>query len=77
MAFFSSLVFGFLSPFYITTLPGVEPAAARNWFGFTHGDGLIWGKVKGEHLSHTGTDELHSALALRQPLLSILGGKSS
>lgn len=76
MAFFSSLVFGFLSPFYITPLPGVGPAAARNWnwFGFTRGDGSIWEKVTGEHLSHTGTHELHSVLALTQPLLSISGG---
>lgn len=75
MAFFSSLVFGRLSPFYITPLPGVGPAAAKNWFGFAHGDGSIGEKVTGEHLSDAGTDEFHSPPALREPLL--IGGKSS
>lgn len=74
MAFFSSLAFFLLSPFYTTPLPGVGPAAAKNWFGSTHGDGSIREKVTGEHLPDTGTEELHSAPALRQPLLSFLGG---
>lgn len=75
MAFFSSLVFGLLSPFYITPLPGVGPAAAKNWFGVTHGYRSMWEKVTGEYLSDAGTDELHSALALRQPLLLGFGGQ--